>query len=589
MKRTIALLLSMLLLLGALAACGTEPAAEEPNNQPTDASQAGNGTPANETAPEAYSPDGSVIFEKDGVKVTTAGLDNDPTSYEAEPILWVEIENTGDEDAFLGVTGGSVNGVMTDIYLIDFCLEDGEYYGGSYDFQLTIPADSAGMYALGYSRPDVPGVDLDTLGELELCFTLAEDEFTWPDYTSEPVTVTAGETVEQPDITSLGTVWLESDKLRLVLGEQTYDDWFGPQVYVYVENRTDSFIAVAADTAEADGVSCDYIYYGAAVAPGKLAAGTMSFEGDIRELKGFELLTVAFKLYEAETQDALSSADAFDLGPLTAEYPPQVWGEYENGGLRLEIQPRYNDLITVETPHGDDAPLFTVSETASLEAGGYQGAGWLFSIGVVDEDRLHELMCGDMSGAEVFAKDDSGRYYMFYHPTDVRFERATAEEMESGMEQWSMLNEWAWGVPDRLVEQNGLESVYYSNTAVDICLARAAWQEGVDVVLSTTEYGPVDAADVSGAPYVEFVLQSTFREADPDETPDGEYVVLSFPDEDVRLDFFFAPGGYVRVVSGDWETLYQAGWEDDAVSIAEVMQSWYYAAAGHGEDSVFAG
>ena len=44
----------------------------------------------------------------------------------------------------------------------------------------------------------------------------------------------------------------------------------------------------------------------------------------------------------------------------------------------------------------------------------------------------------DMSGAHVFAKDASGDYYMIYHPADVRYERASAEEMERDIEQWTV-------------------------------------------------------------------------------------------------------------------------------------------------------
>ena len=47
----------------------------------------------------------------------------------------------------------------------------------------------------------------------------------------------------------------------------------------------------------------------------------------------------------------------------------------------------------------------------------------------------------------------------------------------------------------------------------------------------------------------------------------------------LRLDFFFAPGAYARVVSGEHERLYQAGWYDDDYSYADSMQEWYYAAA----------
>ena len=530
-------------------------------------------------AETAASPDGSVIFEKDGVKVTTAGLDIDPTSEGDVPMIWLDIENASGQDAFLGVADGSVNGFMADVLFIEFYEEDGEYYGSSYTFDIVLPA-GGGRYGLSYFGTNVPGAEPGKLGEMEFCFTLAEDEYSWPDYTSEPVVIESGEPVEAVDIASLGAVVIDDEKLTMVFGEQDCDDWFGPTVDVYIENKTDHFVGVTADVAEADGVVCDYVYFYNAVAPGKLCAAEMSFEGDIREMKGFENLTVTFKLCEAATKDELNSEESVTLEPISVQYPPQVWGEYGNGGLTFEVQPKYNNLITVETPKDDpNGILFSVSETASLEAGGHEGAGWLLSIGKVSADELHGMLCYDMSGVSVFAKDEDGNYYVAYHPTDVRYERATPEEMQRDAGQWSMLCEWAADVPDKLAGKNGLESASYNNTPVDMYMARAAWMEGVNATLSTTEFGPVEIAGVDGAPYAEFVMQGWFWETDPEWTPDGEYVALSFPDEDVRLDFFFAPDAYIRVISGDYETLYQAMWYDDSISYAEAMQGWYYAAA----------
>ena len=532
------------------------------------------------TPTDPASPDGSVLFEKDGVKVTTAGLDADPTE-EDSPIIWLDLENTGDQDAFLGVTNGSVNGFMGDVVFIDFYVEDGEYLGGDYTFSITLPAGSSKRVALGYYKNGTPGVDFDTLGEMAFCFTLAEDEYSWPDYTSEPVVIVTGETVEDVDIASLGTVVLDDDKLTLVIGGQDYDDFLGPMVYVYAENKSDRFLGLAAYSASADGVFCDYIMFGETLAPGRKAAGFMCFDGEMQEMKGFENLTLSFSLREAATRDELDALfDGAALDPVSVQYPPQIWGEYDNGGLHLEIKPKYNDLITVQTPANDeDGILFDVSETASLEAGGYMGAGWLFSIVTVSAERLHEMLCRDMSGARVFAKDDAGTYYMYCHPTDVRYERASVEEMYRDQAQWSMLCEWANNVPDSLRDENGLEDAQYGNTEIDMLLARAAWEKDANVSLSTTEFGPVKAGDVDGAPYADFVMHGYYAQADASETPDGEYVALSFPDEDLRLDFFFAPGNYARLVSGGSETLYQAMLYDESVSYAEVMQGWYYAVA----------
>ena len=272
-------------------------------------------TPAGST--ESFSPDGSVIFEKDGIKITTAGLDQDPTDGDDQPIIWLEIENTGSEDAFLGTSEGSVNGFMTDVLLVSFYEEDGEIYGADYTDCLTVPAGSSGRYALGYYKVTAPGIDTDRPGEIDFRFTMAEDEFTWPDYFSEPVKIVTDLAPKPADILSLGTAVIDTDTLLVVLGEQDYDEWFGPEVCVYVENRTDQYIGIYAETADADNCSCDYIYFGEEIAPGKRCAGWMSFEGEVRELRGIEKLTVTFGMKEAAVKDELNSQQSVLLAPVT--------------------------------------------------------------------------------------------------------------------------------------------------------------------------------------------------------------------------------------------------------------------------------
>lgn len=527
-----------------------------------------------------FGADGGVILEQGGVKLTTAGVDLDPSSGDAEPIVWIDAENTGDRDFWLCVSGGVVNGYMSDAYLIRYEFDDeGTLWNTEQTTSLLLEAGKTERYALGYHK-GVEGTGLETLGTLECVLWLSEDADGAASFDPASVTIVTGAAVETKAMNELGTVVIDNDTLTLAIGAQDYDDFFGPMIYVYAENKSDRWIALSAESAEADGVACDYMFYGAEIAPGKRSASWLSFDGEARTLKGFEKLSLSLSLREAGTKEALYAQPAAALEPVSVQYPPQNWGEYENGGLRFEIKPKYNDLITVETPENDDwGVLFSVSETASLEAGGFEGAGWLFSIAKIDEARLHALLCRDMSGAYVFAKDAEGGYYLCLHPTDVRYARATTEEMQRDSAQWSMLCAWVDQALDSFSNQNGLDVASFSNTEVDMLLARAAWEEGAFFTLSTTEFGPVDATKVDGSDYVKFALQGWFTDADLNDTPDGEYVVLNFPEEDLRLDFFFAPGSYVRLVSGETERLYQSILYSDEISVAEAMQGWYYAAA----------
>ena len=142
------------LMVFSLAACGGQPAPAE-TAEPTETATAAPAQTEKLTREVSgpFSPDGSVIFDKDGVKVTTAGLDADPTTADDDLIIWLDIENTGDKDAYLGVTGGSVNGFMATVVLIEFYDEETDgYFGSSSGFDAVVPAGETVRRALGYYK-----------------------------------------------------------------------------------------------------------------------------------------------------------------------------------------------------------------------------------------------------------------------------------------------------------------------------------------------------------------------------------------------------------------------------------------------------
>ncbi len=259
---------------------------------------------------------------------------------------------------------------------------------------------------------------------------------------------------------------------------------------------------------------------------------------------------------------------------------------YVNGGLTLTIPAETANLVLVDTPQNDpNGVLFSVSEKDSVNAAladgqdALTGVGWLFGICRVDETTLHGMLCYDMSGAEVFAKDADGYYYLYTHPTDVRLYRQN-NAYEEAAEQWSKLNEWAWDDVRRdfLTKNPGLTAFTHGNSMFDMYLARAAYQKDTNYTVSTTEHGPLSLSGVDAAPYVERLMGfASSEDIDIGETPEGEYVVLSFPEDDVRFDFFRMEGkeNYVRMVwSGGNEQLIRLSFSDDTKASA-VMQEWY--------------
>ncbi len=265
----------------------------------------------------------------------------------------------------------------------------------------------------------------------------------------------------------------------------------------------------------------------------------------------------------------------------------------ERDGYVLTIPVAIAGQLNTDLPADiHEGTLFTVSEQASIdaaEAKGYDGSsfGWLFAIEKVGEETARAIRCGDMSGVTLFAKDADGNHFVFRTPTDVRFERATTEEMMADSDVWASLNEWAASVKDSFINDNGLIPESFSNTLVDMYLCRAAYMEGANYTLSTTAYGPLEPAEgVDAAACLQRILEEVaFDYVDLAEGPDGEYAVLNFPEDGERFDFFTADGSLVRrVTESGYEEYYRASFEGEEFSLSDVVQEWYAAlAAAHGK------
>ena len=246
----------------------------------------------------------------------------------------------------------------------------------------------------------------------------------------------------------------------------------------------------------------------------------------------------------------------------------------------------YYAYYGVEDEETGDELLLVVSEGASADAAEAMGEevteeiGELFRIIRVNEERLHELLCRDMSGIQVFAKDGDGKYYLFCTPTDVRYVRETNEKMNEDIENWTELNEWVRGklIDDILDANSTLTPVSFTNTELDMYLARIAYAKDVKYTISDTQYGPLENGKFDGAKYAEYLLGGNFKEAEDTKAPDGEYVVLNFPDEGVRYDFFTADRNLVREVRDGYETIYKRVYEG-SVTNTEAMEGWYLAIA----------
>lgn len=259
---------------------------------------------------------------------------------------------------------------------------------------------------------------------------------------------------------------------------------------------------------------------------------------------------------------------------------------HTNDGMTLTIPDEYEEMLVLEMPENDaEGILFSVSEKASIEAAkaeGFstEGAGWLFGIGRVSEEAYHEMLCSEVPGREVFAKDDNGSYYIYFHPTDVRVVRADYND-PAVWDEWGKLCEWGDSMKESFINENeGLTAEKHGNTILDYYISRLMYKSHQNYTVSTTEYGPMEAGRINAAVYLKPLSEGVVYEiASSEETPDGEYVVLNFPEEDIRFDFFLAEGkeNYIRQVwfNGENEMLYKAVFDDPEIKASAVMHEFY--------------
>ena len=100
-------------------------------------------------------------------------------------------------------------------------------------------------------------------------------------------------------------------------------------------------------------------------------------------------------------------------------------------------------------------------------------------------------------------------------------------------------------------------------------------------VIRNLEYGELEPGDTDPADFVALLNEMTVEPATA-ETPDGEYIVLAFPEEGIRFDFFEAnpQENLFRLVNKDGsEQLFKATPADGLADIHGVMFAWMYALA----------
>lgn len=291
----------------------------------------------------------------------------------------------------------------------------------------------------------------------------------------------------------------------------------------------------------------------------------------------------------------LTLALALSLCACAPSTPTEVdtTTKFTSLGFTLSIPNEYKDLLIIDTTvtEGRGSMFFSVREKASVEAckklyGNDLGAGFLFGIGRLNESDFKIALCGDMSGSEVFAKDDAGYYYMYYRPTDVQLTRE-GDCTDADWAQWAELGQWGSSATGMfIVENEGLTPYYRTNTDLDIFLNRLAYlpdEYEFTLTRPDTDKAPVPSKELS-LPYLEQLLDDVLYFdllRDDEFNPEGDCITLSAPEMFgyVSFDFFTDEGQQhiIRQNRSDMDiepTYYVASKDGEYFPAGQVVSDW---------------
>ncbi|MBR3721418.1 MAG: hypothetical protein IKN12_01505 [Selenomonadaceae bacterium] len=251
-------------------------------------------------------------------------------------------------------------------------------------------------------------------------------------------------------------------------------------------------------------------------------------------------------------------------------------------GFSLTVPDDIYPLLKIETSN-DPNSIFRVSELGSVKAAkklgeNADGAGFLFSVSKISKDRLHKILQGDASGIELFATDDNGGYYIYNHPTDVRYVRENNALMKKDQPVWNKVNDWAYTkVRKNFAKKNKLRPLTANNTDIGIAVARVLYDQKLKYTLTATGAGTLTSNGVDPEKYLNDLLYDAKFYYSHDPVPDGEYIGLYFPDEKIMYKFYKGKQNYVTRESENIPTMVYKGELQNAgsasVNIARLYQA----------------
>lgn len=234
-----------------------------------------------------------VLLDQEGILITLKSLELDELF---GPSLKVLVENNSDKSITVQTRESSVNGIMADTM---FSCEVG-------------PAKKVND-KITFMESDFEEAGISTIKDIELKFHIFETENWTGLFDSEAIAIT---TTADPSYVQAyddsGIVVMEDQGFKIVMKRISSEDSFwGADVYVYIENNSETDATFQARDVSINGFMIDPVFSSEVLA-GKKAYDTLTFfESDLEEneIESVDEMELSFHIFEASGWETILDTD----------------------------------------------------------------------------------------------------------------------------------------------------------------------------------------------------------------------------------------------------------------------------------------
>lgn len=294
MKKLLACMLALVLILGMSACVVTDGSATRPSHVDSDIE----GDPAQTGAAQTGGTtiEETVLLDASNVKITAKKIEEGWLGTS----LKLLIENNSDQDLMVQCRDSSVNGYMVDTL-----------------FSTSVAAGKKANDSITFASGDLEACGIQTIADMEFRFHIFLADG-WDDYYDSDLIQlrTSAAASYQYTYDDSGEVLFEKDGVRIVTkGLSTQDSFFGPGLVVYIENTRDRAIMVQTRDVSVNGFMVNAII-SSNVGAGKRAVDAVTFlqsdleENGITEIKDME---ISFHIFDSDTWDTVFDSEPVKL------------------------------------------------------------------------------------------------------------------------------------------------------------------------------------------------------------------------------------------------------------------------------------